>query len=158
MTAKTIALLVTPQQSVILHAASEISGSVRLVLRNPDDESHTSVPGVTIADIFGPDQFSDRNAEQNLTKAPENESPKINAPILPPVASVAASTSSPWKMVVMYGSELKEFEFSGDGSLPTSKDAPLGANLPEAPIPESQPSGEVEEGAPPTENEQPQSE
>ena len=43
MTAKTIALLVTPQQAVILHAASEMGGSVRLVLRNPDDNVHVAL-------------------------------------------------------------------------------------------------------------------
>jgi pilus assembly protein CpaB len=158
MTAKTIALLVTPQQSVILHAASEISGSVRLVLRNPDDEDHSSVPGVTIADIFGPDQFSDRNAEQNLTKAPEQNGPKMGAQVQPPVMAIAESTSPPWKMVVMYGSELREVEFPGDGGLPTSKEALLGGTLPEAPTPESQPTGEVDEGTPPAENDQPQGE
>jgi pilus assembly protein CpaB len=158
MTAKTIALLVTPQQSVILHAASEISGSVRLVLRNPDDEDHTSVPGVTIADIFGPDQFSDRNAEQNLTKNPEHNGPKIDTPLQPPIATVAERTGPPWKMVVMYGSELKEIEFPGDGNLPVSKDSLQGGSLPAAPVPELQPTGEAEEDAAPTENQEPQSE
>ena len=33
MSAKTISLLVTPEQALILHTASEISGAVRLVLR-----------------------------------------------------------------------------------------------------------------------------
>jgi pilus assembly protein CpaB len=158
MTAKTIALLVTPQQSVILHAASEISGSVRLVLRNPDDEDHTSVPGVTIADIFGPDQFSDRNAEQNLTKNPEHNGPKMDMPLQAPIATVAERTGPPWKMVVMYGSELKEIEFPGDGNLPVSKDSLQGGSLPAAPVPESQSTGEVEEGATPAESQEPQSE
>jgi pilus assembly protein CpaB len=158
MTAKTIALLVTPQQSVILHAASEISGSVRLVLRNPDDESHASVPGVTIADIFGPDQFSDRTAEQNLTRDPEHGGPKKDAPAQPPIATVAQRTGPPWKMVVMYGSELKEVEFPGDGSLPTSTDSLQGGNLPAAPIPELPSTGGVEEGATPSDNQEPQNE
>jgi pilus assembly protein CpaB len=155
MTAKTIALLVTPQQSVILHAASEISGSVRLVLRNPDDEDHTSVPGVTIADIFGPDQFSDRKAEQNLTKNPEHDGPGMGTQLQPPIATVAERTSAPWKMVVMYGSELKEIEFPSDGNLPISKDSLQGGSLPAAPVPESQSTGEVEEGGQPAENQEP---
>ncbi|MBI3837349.1 MAG: Flp pilus assembly protein CpaB [Planctomycetia bacterium] len=157
MTAKTIALLVTPQQSVILHAASEISGSVRLALRNPEDESHANIPGATIGDIFGPDQFSNRSAEQSFQRD-ANRGPKKDVLVQPPVAE---RIGAPWKMVVMYGSELMEVEFPADGRLPNNlikKDALRPANLPAAPIPGSQLTRESEEDATPPENEEPQSE
>lgn len=73
ITAKTISLLVTPKQSEILHAASEIAGSVKLVLRNPDDDEHVVAGGATIGDILGPDERSDRAAEKSTEKTVRNE-------------------------------------------------------------------------------------
>ncbi len=149
MTAKTIALLVTAQQAVMLHAASEISGTVRLVLRNPDDKSHASIPGTTIAEIFGPDKSSDRNAEQ-LQKSSEGDGPKKETPVKPPVATVAERIGPPWKTVVMYGSKRTEFEFPGDDGPPTitmKKDSLQPGSLPPAPIPGSQLTGAAEEDA-----------
>ena len=63
MTAKLISLLVTPQQALILHAATNAGGSVS-ALRNPDDDVHVNDEGVNLADIFGPDRHSDRTARE----------------------------------------------------------------------------------------------
>ena len=124
MTAKTIALLVTPQQAVILHAASEMGGSVRLVLRNPDDNVHVNSPGATIADVFGPDHQTNREAEQvdanenkekktGLAAWLDGQKPKAVTP-LPPGAPSR-------KMIVMLGAQLLEVDIPGDGELPTNQ-------------------------------------
>ncbi len=129
MSAKTIALLVTPEQSVILHAAAGIGGEVRLVLRNPEDNAHGTAFSATVGDIFGSDHASNRKAEQTddkkdlaawLTQQKEKFTP-------PP----APQSSGPQrKMVVMLGAELLQIELPGGGELPKNplkKDSPNSA-------------------------------
>jgi pilus assembly protein CpaB len=129
MTAKTISLLVTPRQAEILHAATEMSGSIRLVLRNPDDDTHFTSEGATIADIFGPDERSDRTAEDgekgngngdDLTQwlnGAKNEQQPV-AP--PPVPNLPLPAGPRGKMIVMYGSELMQVDFPADGGPPVN--------------------------------------
>ena len=123
MTARSIALLVTPEQSLILHTAQEIAGNLSLVLRNPSDDAHVNAAAVSIGDIFGPEVRSDRKLEQTdkekgditawLTQQKEREATEDPqpAPLAPPAPRR--------KMIVMLGSELSEVEFPGDGQLPS---------------------------------------
>jgi pilus assembly protein CpaB len=120
ISAKTIAVLVTPEQAVILHAATEMGGSVRLVLRNPDDNKHVVSQGATISDIFGPDHLSNRDAEKATQEKEEKTSltdwlnkQKGAAPAAPPAPSK--------KMIVMLGSQVTEVEIPGNGDLPTNQ-------------------------------------
>ncbi len=124
MTAKTISLLVTPRQSEILHAATEMSGGIRLVLRNPEDDAHYASEGATIADIFGPDERTDRGSEtgdsdrDNLTDWLSGQQDSQQSP--PPVPPMPQPNGPRKSMVVMYGSELMQVDFPVDGSLPTN--------------------------------------
>ena len=131
MTAKTISLLVTPRQAEILHAATEMSGSIRLVLRNPEDDTHFTSEGATIADIFGPDERSDRTAEdgdkdkgsgddltQWLNGAKNNQQQPVTPP--PPVPNLPLPAGPRGKMIVMYGSELMQVDFPADGGPPVN--------------------------------------
>lgn len=128
ITARTIALLVTPRQAEILHAATEMAGAIRLVLRNPDDDSHYVSEGATISDIFGPEDKTGRDSEKTsdtqsspaaaLTdwlKGQKGATPPAQPPV-PGFPIVAAAPSS--KMVVLYGSEVMEVEIPADGSPP----------------------------------------
>lgn len=125
MSAKTIAVLVTPEQAVILHAATEMGGSVRLVLRNPDDNKHVVSQGATLGDIFGPDHLSNRDAEKQIAQSPEKEEKtsltdwlnkqKGSAPAAPPAPAR--------KMIVMLGSQVTEVEIPSNGDLPTNQPA-----------------------------------
>ena len=126
MTAKTISLLVTPRQAEILHAAKEMSGAISLVLRNPDDDTHYTSDGATIADIFGPDEHADRESEgsdkdtggDNLTSW-LNGQQGAGTPA-PPVPNLPQPSGPHGKMIVMYGSELMQVDFPSDGGLPTN--------------------------------------
>jgi pilus assembly protein CpaB len=147
MTAKTISLLVTPQQAVILHAASEIGGSVRLVLRNPEDDVHVAAEGATIGDIFGHEvDKSDRTAER-ATGAKEEETGDVSAWLTGQTSKsgTAAGPSSPLpavppaptdrkRMLVMLGAELVQIEIPEPGELPVvqpqSGPADLGGDQP----------------------------
>lgn len=125
MAAKTISLLVTPHQAVILHAASEIGGAVRLVLRNPEDDEQVAAQGATIDDIFGSDvDRTDRGAEKTggdeagggftdwLTKQTSQEG---NSTPLPPTPPPPAARKT---MLVMMGAELLQIEIPKPGELP----------------------------------------
>ena len=122
ITAKTIALLVTPQQAVILHASSEIGGSVRLVLRNPDDNEQVIAHQATVGDIFGSDQRLNQPREDDPKKGQRNglekwlNEQKGDAPPAPPVPAAQRSTGPTRRMIVVYGSELQQVDFSADGS------------------------------------------
>ncbi len=128
MSAKTISLLVTPQQAVILHAATEIGGAVRLVLRNPEDEAHIVDQGATISDIFGDElKKSDRVAER---ATPEKETSDVSdwlaqqngrGSVVGPSTPVPSAPPLPQerrRMLVMMGAELVNIEIPGDGELP----------------------------------------
>ena len=52
ITAKTISLLVTPQQAELVTLANEM-GKIRLVMRSADDETHEETGGVTQSQLLG---------------------------------------------------------------------------------------------------------
>ncbi len=128
MAAKTISLLVTPQQAVVLHAASEIGGAVRLVLRNPEDDALVTDQGATLSDIFGDEKDkSNRVAE----KATEKETSDVSSWLtqqagksnttkgpVTPLPSVPPLPGEFRKMLVMMGAELVQIEIPGAGQLP----------------------------------------
>jgi pilus assembly protein CpaB len=135
ISAKTISLLVTPQQSLILHAASEVGGVVRLVLRNPDDDVHVATQGATLADIFGPDQHSNRNKEQgdagdgsqdkdDVSSWLEKQKGKVTTPTSAPV-----TFTPPRQMVVILGSTIKQVDLPSDGEPP--RDQPTNDSNPQ---------------------------
>jgi pilus assembly protein CpaB len=148
MTAKTISLLVTPQQAVVLHAATELGGSVRLVMRNPEDDAQVADHGATIGDIFGKDtQRTDREAE----KATETETSDITSWLsgeenkqsqqagaalgnATPLPKLPPTPGTPRRMLVMLGAELLQVDIPGTGELPVvqsqSGPADLGGNEP----------------------------
>jgi pilus assembly protein CpaB len=128
MTAKTISLLVTPQQAVVLHAASEIGGAVRLVLRNPEDDALVTDEGATVGDIFG-----DENSKGNRVaeKATEKETSDVSSWLTQqagkpqttqvpatPLPSAPPLPSEYKKMLVMMGAELVQIDIPGPGQLP----------------------------------------
>jgi hypothetical protein len=131
--------LVTPQQAVILHAASEMGGALRLVLRNPDDKVHVASQGATIGDLFGHEQLGNREGEQpeepknNLTAWLNGDKSKT----APPAPAVPVNPGK--KMTVMMGAQLVQYEIPGSGGLPVTLSGPpsgapgvSGLNLPKS--------------------------
>jgi pilus assembly protein CpaB len=162
MTAKTISLLVKPHQAVILHAATEIGGAVRLVLRNPEDNAHVATKGATIEDIFGNDtDRSDRDAEQatdaetgEITNWLTNQNGKSQIGASSPLPATPGMPMGRKRMLVMLGAELVQIEIPGQGELPiihaesgqadlggdqSSFDAAGGAGIAQPPGDESKP-------------------
>lgn len=133
ISAKTISLLVTPRQAEILHAATEMSGAVRLVLRNPDDDAHVASKGASIGDVFGSDQNSTRDGGRDGDEKKDGETNDVTdwlnqqkqtqtpPPAPQPPSPIGRQPSGPVKkMIVMYGSELMQVDFPGNGELPTN--------------------------------------
>jgi len=132
LSAKTISLLVTPKQAVVLHAASEVGGSVRLVLRNPEDDAIVADGGATIDDIFGSDTKPGTNREAEkatpekatsdmtdwLTE--QSEATAKTSPIGPstPLPAAPPLPGAPRRMMVMLGAEMVQIEIPADGGLP----------------------------------------
>ncbi|RMG01765.1 MAG: Flp pilus assembly protein CpaB [Planctomycetota bacterium] len=90
-TAKTVSLLVKPEQAEMLTAASEL-GKIRLVLRGLGDEETTSTPGVEPTELLG-EKSSEGNSEDeklpgeefmNRLLAGQSEPTPQPAPVLPP--------------------------------------------------------------------------
>ncbi|HVU89079.1 MAG TPA: Flp pilus assembly protein CpaB [Pirellulales bacterium] len=108
ITAKTISLLVTPQQAELVTLANEM-GKIRLVMRSADDEAHDETGGVTQSELFtGGDHATSHKqaAAETLMKIIEPAKPKE-----PPPEEPAAPPTNVWKMVVIKGDAVDEVEF-----------------------------------------------
>ena len=123
-TAKTVSLLVTPEQAETVTLATGM-GTIRLVMRSPDDSSQTESSGASISDIFA------ATARRHPVPTPiiPNPEPSLAFPAPPPAvgsapaaapAPVAAAPAPPatWTMVLLEGSEMRQVEFSADAQFP----------------------------------------
>lgn len=148
--AKTISLLVTPAQAQSVTLATEL-GSIRLVMRSPDDSSEGELPGKTSVADLDIDK-ANRKAEEDgfLAKedkpapaaAPEpahNASSDLTALIkghLPANSpTIAPAPPQPWKMVLMEGSNIREVQLTSDGVQFTDVTPP-------APVPQNAPAAD----------------
>lgn len=133
--AKTISLLVSPEQAQKVTMATEL-GQVRLVMRSPEDDDASRVDGVTPRELFGkPDA-----GQLVKDSAPAEDTGKATAPqdfiemlkatmkgkqepgAAPVKPAVAQSGPSRYVMRLLLGSKRGEavFEPQGDGEKPTS--------------------------------------
>lgn len=122
ISAKTISLLVTPQQAELITLASEV-GSIRLTMRSLDDEGAAEAGGAAISELLGTAK-TDRDNE-NLVDDDQKDDSLLSlldgkkAPEPEPTPEVAAAPAPPaWKMVVLRGEDAEQVEFAPDGSLP----------------------------------------
>jgi pilus assembly protein CpaB len=121
-TAKTVSLLVTPEQAEKVTLATGL-GTIRLVMRGPDDSSSSSSEGTNVSEIFG----GKRPGEADATKAgPEfglSGQPQQAAGAVPGAAAVIAAPGpapivaaptppATWTMVLLEGSEMRQVELS----------------------------------------------
>ena len=72
ITAKTVSLLVTPEQAEKMMQATEM-GKIRLVLRNPDDPQVAETNGTDASELLGGTSSSDRNKEWGVKKKLQGE-------------------------------------------------------------------------------------
>ena len=75
ITAKTVSLLVTPEQAEKMMQATEM-GKIRLILRNPDDPQVAETNGTDASELLTGMSSSDRNKEWGVKKKPGGEGSK----------------------------------------------------------------------------------
>lgn len=126
--AKTISLLVTPQQAEKVTLASEM-GSVRLILRNDADSDISETDGTQTSDVLGvASSHSDRESEK---KKPESAQP-VQAPskigdatksLLDFIkdrqklqAQAPTEVRGPWKIKLLKGGQVEEVSIDGEGA------------------------------------------
>jgi len=119
ITAKTISLLVTPQQAELVTLANEM-GKIRLVMRSADDETHEETGGVTQSQLFGGGgDPSDMAAKSSRSGSGRESLLKMIAPVGQQPederAEIPAAPQNTWKMLLIEGNSLREVEFE-DGS------------------------------------------
>jgi pilus assembly protein CpaB len=123
VTGKTISLLVTPQQAEKVTLASEM-GSIRLIIRSPEDNAEAPTEGAFVADIVG--GGAEKNfREQEQRPADDGKGLKDwmnqQQPAVAPVPPLPVEAPPPpWKMVVLEGSTVREMSFPQDDEPPAA--------------------------------------
>ena len=126
ISAKTVSLLVTPDQAERITTATE-SGTIRLVMRSPGDSDATASTGASISDVMDQVQQADRAKEDKTPEIKQTSGTSFQNWLqeqkekLSQSAQPEAEAEQPagnWRMVLMQGSELQEVELSAAGGLP----------------------------------------
>jgi pilus assembly protein CpaB len=130
--AKTISLLVTPDQAEKVTLASEM-GSIRLILRNDQDSVIEHTEGADASVVLGSGANSASNRSSEHTGAAPNNAAAAVAGVSTAAKSLLdlikqhresaptskpAETAEPWKMTLFLGSEIEEMSVNPAG-LPT---------------------------------------
>lgn len=127
MAAKTISLLVTPEQAEMVTLATEM-GPIRLVLRHDQDDTTLQTDGTDTDEVLG-HLTGNRKAEQPKAAAVDQTAAMVTGAthaaksLLDFISQQRAATGQaaqhsdqgPWKMMVYKGAEIEEMEIKGDG-------------------------------------------
>ena len=155
--AKTISLLVTPAQAEMVMFATEL-GSIRMVLRNTEDEVPSETDGAGIAGLVG------GNADESQTKSEPDGGLDLlkmlnqqrNAEPAP-VAPIVSAPTDHWKMVLLEGPLVRQVEFENGApinmdttSTPTTPavNPTVPTTTDEPPAAKDAPSGDTPKGDP----------
>jgi pilus assembly protein CpaB len=106
ITAKTVSLLVTPEQAEKMMQATEM-GKIRLVLRNPDDPQVAETNGTDAAELLTGVSSGDRTKEWGVKKKPAGEG---NAKEQPP-----ENNQEHFVMHMVRGGELVQVDMTRNG-------------------------------------------
>jgi pilus assembly protein CpaB len=145
--AKTISLLLKPEQANKLALAAQI-GEISLIPRNPDDEESASTPETTVDDLLTGSDSNSRAKEQGKSKDSGDNQNAING-LLNAVRS-AAAPKPPFRMEIVEAQGVREILFdpetgrpvrgTNDAAGPTLHSAPT---VPAGPSPSAGPTPAV---------------
>jgi pilus assembly protein CpaB len=116
ISAKTISLLVTPQQAAKVTLASEM-GKIRLIMRNPDDDTHAVDTSAKSEALFGNASASDRQKEDPTLNDTKNGllellgQKKVEAPAPAPVPEPEPEPQHPktyWTVRILHPDGVNE--------------------------------------------------
>ena len=111
--AKTISLLVTPPQAQLVMLISEI-GTIRLVLRNHEDEEMADVTGTEIHQLLGTLPEKGYREDQGESAPAEPDKRDLVSMLDRPDANVPKA----WVMLLLKGQSAEEVEFQAADRLP----------------------------------------
>lgn len=113
ISAKTISLLVNPSQAQLVMLASEI-GTIRLVLRNHEDEDMANVEGTEIDELLGTESEKGHREEEPEVAAEEPDTSNL----ISMVETQVEEGPKPWIMLLLKGQAAEEVEFQESQRLP----------------------------------------
>jgi pilus assembly protein CpaB len=137
--AKTISLLVTPQQAELVTMASEL-GTIRLVMRSASDEDKSDTPGSTPGDLPGLDPAVPAAHSMLLSGAPQAPVPvPVPAPVVAPLPKVVEPPAEPkdhFTMKMLLGpEEVRDVDFEDGHPVKEQDEAPTtNPNTNESPV------------------------
>lgn len=147
ITAKTISLLVSPQQAELVTLANEM-GKLRLVMRSPNDEEHEETLGVTPDELFEGSGMAANKPGDDKSSSPTDAAMDLLSilnqnPTPLPANETAPPPPDSFTMVLIEGNGVREVEFvEGDRVGQTKKsysdqpaDDPATTTPPPAPNP-----------------------
>ena len=108
--AKTVSLLVTPQQANRITTA-ENYGDISLIPRHPDDDKIVADWETDSSDIF---TRSDSNSREKERSSGEKENTGLAAMIQREVKQTAIKVDPPFKMMIIYPNEVAEVRFNSE--------------------------------------------
>lgn len=148
--AKTISLLVTPEQAQLVILASEL-GNIRLVMRRAGDESQLETPVATLDRLLNPNGSDAMQEESTGEEPPQSNTDLLN--LLNQEREHAEAPEPPkpagWRMTLIDGAEVRELELAAGSRIAVQVGgaAPSGGSvLPETPGgPDLEPADETED-------------
>jgi pilus assembly protein CpaB len=115
--AKTISLMLTPQQASKLTLAEQI-GEVSLIPRNPDDEAAADWNEYTIEDLLQEGEKGSREKEQGLGLADDESKQQQNAGLLSAIRSAVPPAVPPFRMEIVEAQDVREMLFDAETGKP----------------------------------------
>ena len=131
--ANVVSLLVTPDQANILTLAIEI-GAIKMIIRNPDDNSKVADKAVTVSDLFKGDA-GDREKERDAVKPVKPKASSNWMDLLAQAATAGRTQPPPWRVEVLQGASRTEILFDDNGKPLNSPRKLAPVNVPSAVTP-----------------------
>lgn len=130
--AKTVSLLVTPAQAEIVTFAAD-AGTIRMILRNTNDEESEDTGGATGGDLLGSPQTAQKTDPDGGKHLLDMLNQQRTAQPEPPAPVAAAPPADHWKMVLLEGPNVRQVEFQN--GVPVGLDAATAPETPVTPLP-----------------------
>ncbi len=135
--AKTISLLVTPEQAAKIMLATEM-GTINLVMRSPEDDQRVADAQARPAELFGAAVRSDREPEISSGSRAAKTVPAPTAP----QTTEASRPRTIWTMRVIKANELGEVKFERDAQNASAPFEMLKTKPPKPGTTQGEPKGE----------------
>jgi pilus assembly protein CpaB len=113
--AKTISLLLKPEQASKLSLAAQI-GEISLIPRNPDDEEAAATPETTVDDLLTSGEVNSRAKEQGTPKEPAEDHSATSG--LLSAVRAAAAPKPPFRMEIVEAQGVREVLFDAETGRP----------------------------------------